>query len=310
MAVQHDGKSPGKLWYAWQKSKALSKSFFDYTTEKDARAGAKSAGISLGTLAGSSAVFHYVAVLAAVPLLPTVVGLVAGTVAINFGMKAFRKFQLVNNSPMVYNYVRQQEYKWVDRKTRKPLGQRLKAGIVAKLDKIPLGVVKAAKWAGVALAGLGAVATTGGLLNYAGIPAISSSPAMLTVLGGIAKAGALVGLTATAAVGTAVGIAVAAIPLGVLLAVKSRDAVYRRSNEGQSFKPSKQPKTPPVTQGNEPISKGVVFGLKSGQSFDFNDNAPPAQPPAASAEISDARRQAAEARAAARKNKGNSNRFN
>jgi len=191
-------------------------------------------------------------------------------------------------------------------------GQRIKAGIQAKLDKIPLGVVKAAKWAGLALAAVGAVAATGGALNYAAIPAISANATTLAVLGGIAKAGALIGLTATAAVGTVVGLAVAAIPVGILLSVSARKAVYRREAEGKSFKPSKQPKAAPTPQDTTPISKGVVFGPKSGQSFDFNDNAPPpAAPPAASADnLSEERRKAAEERAAARKNKGNSNRFN
>ena len=305
MAIQHDGKSPGKIWYAWQKTKALTMSFFDYSTKNEAKAAAKNTGFTFGSAIGYGLTNAYL-----LPLLPIpgigIIASVAGFYAVaHFGRKAFIKTKSVVKSPFVYNYVRQAEYKWQDKKSRPALGQRIKNAIKAKVDKIPLPLVKAAKWAGLALAVAGAALATGGALNAAGVPAISGSATTATILGGIAKVGAVIGLSSAAAVGTAIGLAVVAIPVGLVLSAVARNAAIRRDPNRISFKP--KPPKPPVNDDATPIDKGVVF-QPTAQSFEFNDNAPPSN--GASAGLSDARKAAAEARAAARKNKSSSNRFN
>ncbi len=302
MAIQHDGKSPGKIWYAWQKTKALSQSFFDYSTKNEAKAAAKNTGLTVGSAVSYGLANSYLLPLLPIPGIGLIVS-VAGFFAVaHFGRKSFIKAKSVVKSPFVYNYVRQAEYKWQDKKSRPALLQRLKNSIKAKADKIPLPLVKAVKWAALALAVVGAAVATGGGLNALGIPAISGNATTLAILGGIAKAGAVVGLTSAAALGTVIGLAVVAIPVGLVLSAVARNAAIRRDPNRISFKP--KPPKPPVNDDVTPIDKGVVFQPKA-QSFEFNDNAPPAN----NSGLSDARKAAAEARANSRKNKGSSNRF-
>ncbi|MDE1151311.1 MAG: hypothetical protein PW788_02145 [Micavibrio sp.] len=302
MAIKYEGKSPNKLWYGWQRTKALVQSFGDYSTGKDAKAAAKNGGMTLG-----SAVSYGLANSYLLPFIPLpgigIIASVAASIAVwHFGMNTYRKIKTVNNSNFVYNYVRQKEYAWEAKKARKPLLQRIKLGLKAKADKIPLPLVKAAKWLGIAAAVTGAALATGGALNALGVPAISGSATTATILGGIAKAGALIGLTATAAVGTAIGLAVAAIPVGVAVMVVARNTAIRRNPNRPSFKP--KPPAPPTNDDKTPISKGVVFSADKGSSFTFNDNAAPSaqDTPAAEAPgMSEARKAAAAARAARKK---------
>jgi len=307
MAIQYDGKSPSKIWYAWQRTKALATSFGDYSVGKDSKAAAKNGGMTLGSAIAYGLTNSYLLPFIPIPGIGLIASVGASIAVWHFGMKTYRKIKTVNSSNYVYNYVRQKEYAWEAKKARKPLLQRIKANLKAKADKIPLPVVKTAKWLGIAAAVVGATVATGGALNALGVPGIAGSTTAATILGGIAKAGALVGLTATAAAGTVIGLAVAAIPVGIAVMVVARNAAIHRDPNRPSFKP--KPPAPPSNDDKTPISKGVVFSAEKGSSFTFNDNAAPSvdsSAPEAPA-MSEARKAAAAARANRKKG---GNRFN
>ena len=309
MAIRYDGKSPGNLWYFWQKTKALMKTPFDYTTRKDAGRFGKDVGIGVGALAGANLLLG-VPILAATPILPWVIGFAGIMTGFHFGRNAWNKFKGLKETALVTNYVHQQEEKWYDRQKRGPLLKRIKEGFKAKM-KLPLPLVKAAKWLGLGGATAGVAGATAGALSYAGVPAFATSATATTILSGIAQAGALVGLTAATATAVAVGAAVLAIPAGIGVFVAARNAVIRRNPDKPSFGvPKKQ------EPSGEPIEKGQVFTAEKGNSFDFNETAekPAAKkeaPPPANDDdgMSEARRKAAEERARNRKNRGGGPRF-
>lgn len=125
MAIQYKGKSPNKLWYGYQNTKAFFKAFGDYTTKRNAQAGAKNSAISLGTLAAAQMVV--IPAISFVPLLPLVVSLASSVAAIHFAFKAFHNFKAVAQSRFVSNEVSAAEERWADRKARPGLLKRLGA---------------------------------------------------------------------------------------------------------------------------------------------------------------------------------------
>lgn len=127
MAIQYNGKSPGKLWYGYQNTKAFFKAFGDYTTKREAAAGAKNTGIALGTLAVAQMIV--IPMIAFVPLLPLVVSLASSVAAIHYAFKAFRDFKGVAQSRFVSNEVSAAEDRWADKKARPGLLKRLGAGL-------------------------------------------------------------------------------------------------------------------------------------------------------------------------------------
>lgn len=123
MAIQYNGKSPNKLWYGYQNTKAFFKAFGDYTTKREAVSGMKNSGISLGTLAVAQMIV--IPMIAAVPLLPLVVSLASSVAAIHYAFKAFRDFKDVAQSRFVSNEVSAAEDRWAERKARPGLFKRL-----------------------------------------------------------------------------------------------------------------------------------------------------------------------------------------
>ena len=302
MGIQYDGKSPGKLWYFWQSTKALLQTPFNHTTRKDAGRFGIDAGKTVGVLAvGNIALM--VPIIAATPILPWVVGGLAIMFGFKYGREAWQKFSALKETSFVSSYVREQESKWFERKKAGNVLTRIKNSIKNTIggafNKIPLGVIKAAKWLGIAGAVTGLAGATVGLLGQ-----FAAIPALAPVMTAIVEAGAAIGLTAGIAVGVAIGAAALAIPAGIGVFVASRNAVAARNPEASPFKFKK-----PAPDG-APIEQGKVFEGRS-QSFDFNDNAPP-PPPVQTADadaITVARRKAAEERAKNKGRRDNSKKF-
>ncbi len=305
MAIQYDGKSPGKLWYFWQNTKAMLRTPFEYSTQKDAKKAGKDVGIFVGAAAVTQGVLS-VSMIAALPLVPLLVSLVGFSVAINFGWQGFQKMRMLKNSSFVYGYVREKENQWLHRKAD---GNFLQRGLKSVKDKIanfgssiPLSVVKAGKWIGGGLAAAGAAVGIGAGLSYAGVPAFSTGATATGILGGIAHAGAVVGLSAAAAVATVTGLAVAAIPVGIAAMAWCNKTAYARNPDRPVFK-KPQP-------NGQPIDRGQVFTPKAkAASFEFNTSSNSAEPVNNnSSELSAERKRAAEERQA--RKRSNNNRFN
>lgn len=302
MSIKYDGKSPGKLWYFWQNTKALARTPFEYTTQRDAKKAGKDIGIFVGVAALTQGVLS-VGMIAALPLAPMLISLVGFSVALNFGWQGFNKIRALKNSSFVYGCVRENENKWLHRKADGNVFKRglksIKDKVASIGSKIPLPLVKGGKWLGIAAAVTGAAAAIGAGLSYAGVPAFSTGAAASSILGGIAQAGAVIGLSAAAATATVTGLAVLAIPVGLVASAWCRKTAYARNPDRPVFK-----KPPP---GAPPIDRGQVFSSKAA-SFEFNANSNTAAPVNDDA-LSEQRRKAAEQRAANRNRRDNSNRF-
>lgn len=299
MGVQYDGKSPGKAWYFWQKTKALAMTPFNHTTRKDAGRFAKDAGITTGILVGANLLLG-VPVLMAAPILPWVIGFAAITGAFKFGRDAWSKFGALKETAAVTNYVRGQENKWYDKQVRKPLLTRIKDGFKKKVDAIPAPVIKTLKFAGLALAVAGLA--TGGAIA---LGAFGLVPALAPLAATIVEAGAAIGLSATAATATAIGLSALAAPAaGIATFTTSNASILRRDPANSPFKFKKPSETA------KPISQGEVFSPgANGKSFEFNDEAKPATPTANDNAANEQRRKAAEERAKNKKNRDNSKKF-
>jgi hypothetical protein len=301
MSIQYDGKSPGKLWYFWQNTKAMLKTPFQYQTEKDAKVAGKHVGKFAGIAIATSVVIS-VPIIAALPIVPMLVSLAGFSWAIHHGWQGVQKIRMLKSSSYVHGYVRDQENKWLHRKADGNVFKRTWKSLKEKVSgisaKIPLPVVKAGKWLGLAAAAVGAAGAAALGLSYAGLPLFSTGSTAAAELGGIAQAGAVVGLSAAAAVATVTGLAIAAIPVGLAINAWCRKTAYARDPARSLFK---KPAAKPKADG--PIDQGVVFSPKAA-SFDFNDNAP-----GQSESLSEERKNAAEARAQNRKRGGRDNRF-
>ena len=190
MGIQYDGKSPGKLWYFWQSTKALLQTPFNHTTRKDAGRFGIDAGKTVGVLAvGNIALM--VPIIAATPILPWVVGGLAIMFGFKYGREAWQKFSALKETSFVSSYVREQESKWFERKKAGNVLTRIKNSIKNTIggafNKIPLGVIKAAKWLGIAGAVTGLAGATVGLLGQ-----FAAIPALAPVMTAIVEAGAAI----------------------------------------------------------------------------------------------------------------------
>ncbi|MEZ0260157.1 MAG: hypothetical protein ACAH80_04065 [Alphaproteobacteria bacterium] len=289
MSVRYDGKSPGKLWYFWQKTKAMAQTPFHYETQGEAKKIGKNMGIFVGAAAATQIVLG-VGIIAALPLLPTLISLAGFSTALYFGWNGVRQIGPLAKSSFVYGSVREAEDKWLERKQKGNVLQRtlknVKDGVAKLADKIPLPLAKAGKWLGFGAAGAGVVAAVGAGLHYLGVPGLAAGSAVAT---SVATAGAAIGLTAAATVAVVAGLAVAAIPLGILAAASLKASVNRRAPaERPTFGKPKGPKPP----SNDDGDRNTVFQPKA-TSVNFNDNAPPAKDDG----LTEQRRKAAEARA-------------
>lgn len=303
MAVKYDGKSPGKLWYFWQNTKALAQTPFQYATAADAKKAGKDIGMFAGIATGTSIVLS-VPVIAALPVVPLLLSLAGFSWALHHGWQGFHKMRALKNSSFVYSYVRSKEDQWVERKAKGNIFKRTLKSVKDKVNTIknaiPLPLVKAGKWLGFAAAGIGAVAGAAAGLSYAGLPAFSTGATATAILGGIAQAGAIVGLSAAAAVATVTGLALAAVPVGILAARWCSSTAHARDPNRPVFGKAKTP------AGGQPIEQGEVFKPKSA-SFEFNGNSTTATP--VNDDMSEARKKAAAQRAANRARGGRGNRF-
>ncbi len=299
MGVQYDGKSPGKGWYFWQKTKALAKTPFNHTTRKDAGRFGKDAGITAGILVGANIALS-IPVLMAAPILPWVIGAAAITFAFKYGRDAWSKFGALKQTAAVTNYVREQENNWYEKQARKPLLTRIKDGFRKKVDAIPAPVIKTLKFAGLALAVAGLA--TGGAIA---LGAFAVVPALVPFAAAVVQAGAAIGLSATAATATAIGLSALAAPAaGIAAYTTSNASVLRRDPANSPFKFQKP------SQTQKPISQGEVFTPgANGKSFDFNTEAKPETPTNDNAAQNEQRRKAAEERAKNKKNRDNSKKF-
>lgn len=293
MGVQYDGKSPGKLWYFWQKTKAMAKTPFNHTTRRDAGRMGKDSGIAVALVGVANVGF-------AVPIIGIVIGAVALGFAFKFGRDAYLKGGALAETAAVTNYIRAQEDKWYEKKARKPLLTRIKDGFKKKVDAIPAPAIKLLKFAGLGLAVAGLAA--GGAIA---LGAFGLVPALAPLAATIVEAGAAIGLTATAATATAIGLTALAAPAAGIAAYSTSNAsILRRDPANSPFKFRKP------SENAKPISQGQVFSPgANGKSFDFNDEAKPAAPTANDNAQSEARRKAAEERARNKKNRDNSKKF-
>jgi hypothetical protein len=302
MSVQYEGKSPNKLWYFWQNTKALARTPFEYTTQRDARKAGKDVAIFIAAAAATSVVLG-VPIIAALPVLPSLISIAGSLTASIFAWQGFQKIRALKNSSFVYGCVRESENKWLHRKADGNVFKRGLKSIKDKISsigsKIPLPLIKGGKWLGIAAAAAGAIAAIGAGLSYAGIPAFSTGATATTILGSIAQAGAVIGLSAAAATATVTGLALLAIPVGLAASAWCRKTAYTHDPNRPVFKKP--------SSGAQPIDRGQVFSSKAA-SFEFNANSSTATPVNDDA-LTEQRKKAAEQRANNRKRGGNSNRF-
>jgi hypothetical protein len=300
MSVRYDGQSPGKLWYFWQKTKALAQTPFHYETQGQAKQIGKNMGIFVGAAAVTQLVLS-VSIIAALPLVPTLLSLAGFSTALYFGWNGVRQIGALAKSSFVHGSVRQSEDKWLERKQKGNVLQRtlksVKDGVAKLADKIPLPLAKAGKWLGLGAAGVGAVAAVGAGLHYLGVPGLAAGSAVAT---SVATAGAAIGLTAAATVAVVAGLAVAAIPLGILAAASLKASVARRAPDRPTFGKPKGPKPPSNDNGAD---RNTVFQPKA-TSVEFNNSAPKEDDG-----LSEQRRKAAEARAANKSRRGGGPKF-
>src|SRR5690606_13939554 len=106
------------------------KGFGDYTTKREAQAGLKNTGISLGTLFVAQMIV--IPAIAAVPFVPLVLSLASSVFAIHYGIKAFYDFKNVAQSRFVANEVSAAEDRWADRQARPGFFKRMAAGLGKK----------------------------------------------------------------------------------------------------------------------------------------------------------------------------------
>lgn len=294
MAIKYDNKSPGKLWYMWQNTKALVRTPFQSTTKKDAQRFGKDAGITIGSLVGANLLLS-VPVIMAAPILPWIVGAGAITVAFKFGRDAWNKFKGLKETSFVSGYVREQENKWYDRKKNGNAFSRALKSVKEKIAKIPTALKTAAKWLGLGTAVAGAGALTAGLLGHFGVV-----PALAPATAAVVNVGVAAGLTAGVAFGVAVGVVALAVPVGLGVFAAARNALAGTKETKPTFFKRPAPDAAPIDQG-------VVFDAQP-KSFDFNDNAPKKDTPKDSG-MSEERKKAAEARRKNKSGRDNSGRF-
>lgn len=289
MAGLHNGQSPSKIWYAYQRTKGVFKSMTDKTYGRDAKVMAVQSGTSaacLGAaylLAGVSTFLFFIPVVGAVG---------AGGF---FGYQAYKSGKTVTRSPVVTNHMRLAERAWVEKKSKPSAFSRSVAALKRAYGATGATVMTVCKWAstatavtaGIALGVVGAEFFSAGLIP----PAITTA-----VVGAVTTTGATLGLGATAALWGAGAALALAIPAAVGVGALCRMAATKLSTVATTK--AATPKRPvlksrlddtPSTLGNTP-SPAAEFNAPRPQS---------AESVAAAAERA-ARRDAAKKRSASK----------
>lgn len=122
MAIKHNGKSPGPAWYTRQRARALIATLSDKDTAREARATLRNAALSAASVTGGIATFSYITFLG-VPSLLLVTGLAAGGW---FGLQTRRGIKSLRISGPFSRFIRAQEERWAEKKSRPPLTARIK----------------------------------------------------------------------------------------------------------------------------------------------------------------------------------------
>jgi hypothetical protein len=260
MKPQYEGRSPGRIWYGWQHTKAFVKTL----TSKNTRSGAKSFGKNTGLTAASltAAVFFSNITFFGIPSLVMMAGIGVGALC---GFKAFRNARALKQSSTHLDYMRNQEDKWVVKQSRPKLGARIKS-LFTKTGTV----------LGYALATAGAALATAGILQSTGV---ISSIALTTMLGSIAAAVSLPVI---------IGVAAAAIPLGIIGGIVCRKATRRLLG----IKPAEKKSAAPYKSIEAKNDNKTAVKNQSATSS-FTSSAAVTKP---STELSDERKKAAEDR--------------
>jgi hypothetical protein len=196
MKPKYEGRSPGRLWYMAQRTKALVSTFRNNSTKSDAKSLGKNSGLTTALLVGAKLAFGLTFF-----GIPSLLATVLAIGAVVPGFKAFKNFRTLKNSSPYLNYIRTQEDKWLAKQSGPKLGARIKSLFT-----------KAGTAVGYALAAAGAALATTAGLQYAGV---ISAVALTTVLGTVATAVSLPVI---------IGVTAAAIPLGIIGALVCRKA--------------------------------------------------------------------------------------
>lgn len=281
MALRHEGVSPSKFWYTWQKTKGILKTFPDKNYGKDAKVMLRHAGLAAGAALGGCAL----ASLLYIPLLIPFVSSLAATAGTGFfGYQAYNKIKILKDSPVVSRYVKEQEKTWLEKKTRAPLLSRMGAFCKRVFGKALLPVVKAGKWLGIAKATIGTLLGAVGACQLAGMNIISA-----TALG---AAGASVGLSAGGALIAATAICFVAVPAGIGFSLLCRKAANRLEKDFVD----RQPESRSVPAFKSRLEEKHARSSSPRPAAGFNAAAPAEQ-----TQLSEERRKVAEERAAQRK---------
>jgi hypothetical protein len=268
MKPQYEGRSPGRIWYAWQRTKALASTFRNSATKSEAKGMGRNTAISAGSLLTAGYIYANITLMG----LPTVL-LIAGVAAGGFfGIKAFNDIRSLRKSSACVNYIREQENKWVVKQSKPKLMSRIKAAFT-----------RAGTVLGCALAAAGTALATTAILQYTGVILPTT---LASVFGPVA---------ATIGFNILLGFSLGTIPLGIVGAIVCHKATRRLLGKKEPEKKSFFYKAPSAQNDN----KSTVKNQQSVTNT-FSQSATVKKETA----LSEERLKAAEARKAGRKKDG------
>lgn len=222
MAGLHNGQSPSKLWYAYQRTKGVIKSMTDKTYGRDAKVMAIQSGTSAACLGGA----YLMAGISTFLLFIPVVG-AAGAGAF-FGYQAYKSGKTVTRSPVVTNHMRLAEREWIAKKSKPSMLSRGIAAVKRAYGTAGATIMTVCKWASTATA-----VTAGLALGVVGAEFFSAGlipPAITTaVVGAVTTTGAALGLGATTALWGAGAALALSIPVAVGVGALCRIAAAKLS---------------------------------------------------------------------------------
>ena len=222
MAGLHNGQSPSKLWYAYQRTKGVFKSMTDKTYGRDAKVMAVQSGTSAACLGGAYLLAGISTFLFFIP----VVGAVGAGAF--FGYQAYKSGKTVTRSPVVTSHIRQAERAWVEKKSKPSALSRGIAAVKRAYGATGATIMTICKWASTATA-----VTAGLALGVVGAEFFSAGlvpPAITTaVVSAVTTTGATLGLGATAALWGAGAALTLAIPAALGVGAVCRMAASKLS---------------------------------------------------------------------------------
>lgn len=134
MAIDYNGKKPGRFWYFRQRCRILGRAFKDGGIKSTARAMRRNAVLSGGSIAaGIVLTMKYAALL---PIIASWGPPAAGGVALFFGWRSWRNYRGVSKSIFMHNEIRKAEDKWLEKKQRPKLFKRIGAYISLKTSQL------------------------------------------------------------------------------------------------------------------------------------------------------------------------------